>query len=56
LSGTTDIELQLAKEDGTGLISFRLDITADLKKNFEFMVGILQEFKVTPSSYDPSRI
>ena len=56
LPGTADINLQLAREDGTGLIGFRVNIPDDLERNFEFMVGILQEFKVTPSSYDPSRV
>ena len=55
LSGKLDIELHLASEDGTALISFELELAENLVGNFDFMVGVLQEFIVTSRTFDPSR-
>ena len=46
LPGTFDLEIRLAKEEGTDLFFFDLDLPMALESNFDFLHSILQDFEV----------
>ena len=51
LPGEPDIEIRLAKEEGTALIFFDLAIPEPLESKFDFMIDILQEFSLESPNY-----
>ena len=53
LPGKSDVELQLAKEAGTALILYKFLLPDELENNYDFLVYLMQDFKVTHSNFNP---
>ena len=47
LPGKLDLELKLAKEEGTSVIMYSFDLPEGLENIYEFLVYIIQDFKLT---------
>ncbi len=51
LPGALDLEIRLAKEEGTDLFFFDLMIPEALENNFDFLHYILQDFELRAPGY-----
>jgi hypothetical protein len=51
LPGEHDIEIRLAKEEGTALVFFDVAIPEELECKFDFMIDILQEFSLKSPNF-----